>query len=142
MKATIWAPSFIQPAGYCYNCNAPTERAVVVHNEAGMGTTNAHGFIGLAVHVARDAAASAGGWPVPLCDHCAPGARPSVWEDLPLFMVRWRMRPGQTTVGRPFRVLNAGKDLLRGNKPFIRLQISNPRVLADIRALNPELRIT
>ncbi|MFN8653713.1 MAG: hypothetical protein U0133_17540 [Gemmatimonadales bacterium] len=142
MKATIWAPSVTLPTGYCFNCGAPAGQAVVVHNEAGMGSSSSHGFIGLAMHVARDAAASAGGWPVPLCERCLPRARPSVWEDLPLFLVRWRMLPGQTAVGRAFRVLNAGKDLLRGNTPFIRLQVSNPRVLADIRTLNPGTRIT
>lgn len=57
-------------------------------------------------------------------------------------MVRWKMQPGQTGVGRAFRVVNAGKDLLRGNEPFGRFQFTNPRVVSALRALTPELRMT
>jgi len=96
----------------------------------------------VAVTAAREAAAANRAWMAAYCEPCAAQAKPSVWEDLPLFLVRWRMRPGQTGVGRAFRVVNAGKDLLRGNKPFIRLQLTNPRVLDEIKALNPTLKIT
>jgi hypothetical protein len=142
MKATIWAPDFVMPSGFCFNCGAPPTTAVTVYNEAGLGTTQTRGLLGAAVSAARDAATANGGWPVSYCDACAAQAKPCVWEDLPAFMVRWKMRPGQTVVGRAFRVLNAGKDLLRGNKQFVRIQFTNPRVLGEIKTLNADLRIT
>jgi hypothetical protein len=142
VKATIWAPDFVLPNGYCFNCNAPTTHAVPIYNEAGLGSNQPHGLLGAAVDLARQAAAAPGAWMASYCEACAVRAQPSVWEDLPLFMVRWRMRPGQTGVGRAFRVLNAGKDLLRGNKPFVRITVTNPRVLEEIKQLNPTLRIT
>ena len=142
MKATIWASDFVIPTGFCFNCSVPATRAVPIYNEAGLGTSHSHGVLGVAVAAAREAAAANGAWMAAYCEPCAAQAKPSVWEDLPLFLVRWRMRPGQTGVGRAFRVVNAGKDLLRGNKPFIRLQLTNPRVLDEIKALNPTLKIT
>lgn len=56
--------------------------------------------------------------------------------------MRWKMRPGHTVVGRAFRVLNAGTDLFRGNKSFVKILFTNPRVLTDIKARNTELWIT
>lgn len=142
MKATIWASTFDMPAGFCFNCNAPSTSQLLVSNEAGLGATQTHGLLGAAVNAARASAAATGGWVVPYCTPCLAVAKPSVWEDLPLFMVRWRMPPDQTGVGRALRVLNAGKDLLRGNQPFVRIQFTNPRVIAEIKALNPDLKIT
>lgn len=142
MKATIWAPDFVMPSGFCFNCGGAATTPIPVSSEAGLGTTQTHGLLGAAVSAARNAAAANGGWVVPYCDACAAQAKPCVWEDMPAFLVRWKMRPGQTVVGRAFRVLNAGKDLLRGNKPFVRILATNPRVIAELKALNAGLRIT
>lgn len=142
MKATIWAPDFVMPTGFCFNCGGPPATHLEVFNEAGLGTTEARGLIGLAATVAREAVASNGGWMVPYCAPCAAQARACVWEDLPAFLLRWKLRPGQTIIGRAFRILNGGKDLLRGNKWFLKVQASNPRVIAEIKSLNPGIRIT
>ncbi len=56
--------------------------------------------------------------------------------------IRRPLLPGQTTRWRAFAVLNAGKDLLEGNHEFVRIEYSNPRVLEEIRRLNPGVEIT
>lgn len=71
MKATSWAPDFIMPSGFCFNCGAPATTRYRVDNEAGLGTTQTRGLLRAAVAAARDAAAQNGGWLVTYCDHCA-----------------------------------------------------------------------
>lgn len=58
---------------------------------------------------------------------------------------RYMRRPpeaGQTTRWRAFAVLNQGKDLLQRNRPFTRIEYSNPRVLEEIARLNPGVEVT
>jgi hypothetical protein len=56
--------------------------------------------------------------------------------------VRRPLEPGQTTRWRAFAVLNEGKDLLRLNREFMRIEYSNPLVLDEIRRLNPGIEVT
>jgi hypothetical protein len=56
--------------------------------------------------------------------------------------VRRPLEPGQTTRWRAFAVLNEGKDLLRLNREFMRIEYSNPLVLNEIRRLNPGIEVT
>ncbi len=56
--------------------------------------------------------------------------------------VRRPMAPGQTTRWRAFAVLNEGKDLLHSNRAFVRIEYSNPRVVEEIRRLNPGVEMT
>jgi hypothetical protein len=50
--------------------------------------------------------------------------------------------PPRSTKWRAFAILNAGKDLLRGNKPFVKIEFTNPKLLDEIRRLNGELKIS
>jgi len=56
--------------------------------------------------------------------------------------VRRPLEPGQTTRWRAFAVLNEGKDLFQFNREFTRIEYSNPRVLDEIRRLNPGIDVT
>ena len=56
--------------------------------------------------------------------------------------IRRPPQPGQTTRWRAFAVLNEGKDLLHLNSEFVRIEYSNPRVLAEIIHLNPGVDMT
>ena len=56
--------------------------------------------------------------------------------------LRRPLEPGQTTRWRAFAVLNEGKDLLRGNREFTRIEYSNAGVLNEIRRLNPDIEVT
>ena len=56
--------------------------------------------------------------------------------------VRRPLEPGQTTRWRAFAVLNEGKDLFSGNSDFMRIEYSNPRILDEIRRLNPGIDVT
>jgi hypothetical protein len=56
--------------------------------------------------------------------------------------IRRPRAPGQTTRWRAFAVLNEGKDLLEGNREFLRIEYSNPRVLEEILRLNPGIEVT
>jgi len=56
--------------------------------------------------------------------------------------IRLPLEPGQTTRWRAFAVLNEGKDLLRGNREFVRIEYSNPSVLEEIRRLNTGIEVT
>jgi len=56
--------------------------------------------------------------------------------------IRRPPQPGQTTRWRAFAVLNEGKDLLSLNREFVRIEYSNPRVLAEIIRLNPAVEVT
>ena len=59
--------------------------------------------------------------------------------------LRYIRRPlgaGQTTRWRAFAVLNEGKDLLAGNREFVRIEYSNPRVFEEILRLNPGIEVT
>lgn len=50
--------------------------------------------------------------------------------------------PPRTTRWRAFAILNAGKDLFRGNRPFVKIEYSNPRFLDEIRRANPGIDIS
>jgi len=56
--------------------------------------------------------------------------------------IRRPPQPEQTTRWRAFAVLNEGKDLLLLNREFVRIEYSNPRVLAEIVRLNPGVEVT
>jgi hypothetical protein len=56
--------------------------------------------------------------------------------------IRRPLEPGQTTRWRAFAVLNEGKDVLRGNREFVRIEYSNPRILDEIRRLNSGAEVT
>ena len=69
MRATIWARQFIWPAGFCYNCNAPSTTSVFVWSQGGIASTIAsHGLEGAAL-----AALATSGSPhqVTYCRRCA-----------------------------------------------------------------------
>ena len=186
MKATIWARGFILPAGFCYNCNAPSTTSISVHSQGGIasiigsGIGSGHGLI-----VAALSAAATSGAPhqVSYCAPCAVTANKKppdrVAGTLGLLLValgfgaiallttstdrlvtltvalaalggliawlryvRRPLEPGQTTRWRAFAVLNEGRDLLHSNREFVRIEYSNPRVLDEIRRLNPGVEIT
>lgn len=142
MKAKIWASRFVLPSGFCFNCGEPASVEVFVPNEGGLAAVSGHGYIGAVAVVARELVIGNGGCTAHYCALCAPQAKACVWEDMPRFLMGWKLRPKQTVVGRAFRILNGGKDILRGNKEFIQVLYTNPHVMQAIRLLNPDTRIT
>jgi len=70
VKATIWARGFTLPAGFCYNCNAPSTTFVSLNSEGGIASSigSGHGLV-----VAALAAAARGGsrHEVTYCARCA-----------------------------------------------------------------------
>lgn len=182
MKATVWSRDFTLPAGFCYNCNAPSTTFVSLSSEGGIASSvgSGHGLV-----VAALAAAARGGsrHEVTYCARCAVTARKKapdrVAGTLGLVLVvlafgaiavltsgtdrivalvaeaaalggliAWvryvarPLEPGQTTRWRAFAVLNEGRDLLRANREFVRIEYTNPRVLDEIVHLNPGVEVT
>jgi hypothetical protein len=50
--------------------------------------------------------------------------------------------PPRTTKWRAFAILNAGKDLFRGNKPFVKIEFTNPKLLEELHRVNPGVDIS
>ena len=147
MYATIWALNFGLPEDLCYNCGGPPSTTLPIRSKGGMAGSGVHGAgaildsltVGL-VNVAQNAA---GVRQVPYCASCASGAqRPRFLDRLPRFLTRQYLTGNRTAFGSAFEILNAGKDILRGNREFVRIRYTNPQVLARIRHLNPDVRIS
>jgi hypothetical protein len=58
------------------------------------------------------------------------------FDGMPTFLLKPYLRAGQTAPGAAFEVLNEGKDLLHGNRAFVKIRHTNPRVLEGIKLLN------
>lgn len=70
MRATIWARGFILPAGFCYNCNAPSTTSIAVNSQGGIASSIGSGH-GLAVAALAAAATSHPPHHVTYCARCA-----------------------------------------------------------------------
>ncbi len=182
MKATIWTGEVVLPAGFCYNCNAPSTTTVSVTSEGGIASSIGSGH-GLVVATLAAAATSGSAHQVTYCARCADTAHKKAPDRVAgtlgiflvlvgfstiaflttgadrtvslavsllalvgliawLWYVRRPLEPGQTTRWRAFAVLNEGRDLLNANHEFIRIEYSNPRLLDEIRRLNPGVEVT
>ena len=70
MRATIWARGFIWPAGFCYNCNAPSTTSISVSSQGGIASTIGSGH-GLEVAALAALATSGSPHQVTYCKRCA-----------------------------------------------------------------------
>lgn len=70
MRATIWARGFIWPAGFCYNCNAPTPNSVFVRSQGGIASTIGYAH-GLEVAALAVLATSGSPHEITYCKRCA-----------------------------------------------------------------------
>jgi len=145
MKATIWTDQVQLPRGFCYNCSEAGAEEVVVQSKGGIASSAlAKGtMLGGVAGALRAGAASGAPHMATYCTRCAPQAqRGSFLDGIPVQFLKWYLRANQTAPGAAFELLNAGKDILRGNHAFLRIRYTNPRVLEEIRRLNPGIEIT
>jgi len=172
VKATIWAGGIRLPAGFCYNCNSPATTTISIYSEGGIASSGLLGFgaagppheVTYCQRCAVNANKEAPNRAAPtlglllmalgfgVVAYFTNGADRVVAFAVTLAALgglvawlRYIRRPreaGQTTRWRAFAVLNEGKDILEGNREFVRIEYSNPRVLEEILRLNPGIEVT